>query len=126
MLKDKWPDIWQKICKILRTAAVTLAIVTAIGVIYAFAVHRQFTLRYAFMANFIVAGVLMATGLLLPATPKSMVKKLRNQSQLADSTMHRDYMETRSEMQKKGHQILWIGLTVGLVAGLVEVMLWLL
>ncbi|MCL2227315.1 MAG: hypothetical protein FWB97_06775, partial [Oscillospiraceae bacterium] len=65
-------------------------------------------------------------GLLLPATPKSMVKKLRNQSQLADSTMHRDYMETRSEMQKKGHQILWIGLTVGLVAGLVEVMLWLL
>jgi len=122
--KLTFADIVLRIRKTLTSALAIAAIVTVCSIIYGLIAQRRFTIEYVFIANFAVSAVLIAAGLLLPLAPNRFVDKLRNR-QLVESTMHKDFMESRAKKQKQGYGIMWIGLASGMIAGLIEVIIWL-
>ena len=104
-------------------AVFVVVLVAVLGIAYGFIAYRSFTLEYAFMVNFVVAAVMIAGGLLLPAVPKRLVDKLRSK-QLFEYKMHMEYMEERAKRQVEGYHVMWIGFASGAITGLVEILLW--
>jgi len=106
--------------------AIFIILVTSvIGIAYGLVLERSFTLGYAFSANFVVAALLIASGLLYPVIPKRLTDKLRSK-QLFEYKMHMEYMQERATRQEEGYRIMWIGIAVAMIAGLIEILLWLL
>ena len=116
--------ILQKIRITITTALVVVSIVTVCGIIFGLVARGRFTVEYVFMANFIVAAVIIAAGLLLPATPNRVVDKLRNR-QLVEYTMHEDFMQSRAAKERQGYKILWVGISCAAITGIAEIVIWL-
>ena len=115
----------KRIGKVLYTASMIVIVTAVIGVIYGLIVRGNFTLEYAFAANFIVAAVVIAAGLLYPIIPKRFIEKIKS-AQLFEYKMHMEYMEERARKQEEGFHIMWIGISVALIAGFIEILIWLL
>ena len=105
-------------------ASIIVMMTTVIGIIAGFIIKRTFTLEYAFAANFAIAALLIAVGLLFPAVPKRLVEKFKSR-QLFEYKMHMEYMEERATKQEEGYNIMWIGIASGLIAGFIEILVWL-
>jgi len=101
-----------------------VVLTTIVSIIAGFILKRSFTLEYAFSANFAIAALLIAVGLLFPVVPRRLVEKFRSR-QLFEYKMHMEYMEERATKQEEGYNIMWIGIASGLIAGFIEILIWL-
>ena len=117
-------DLMKAAWRVVKTALVCIVIVTVCSIIYGFAVDRHFTLTYASMANMVVAAVLILAGLVMPHAPNRLIDRFKTR-QLADYTMQKTFMAQRKQKQKQGNHIMRIGFAVALIAGAVDVVIWL-
>jgi len=105
-------------------ASIVVIISAVIGIISGLIIKRTFTLEYAFNLSFTLAALMIAAGLLYPLIPKRFIEKVKSM-QLFEYKMHMEYMQERSKKQEEGFHIMWIGITTGLIAGLIEILIWL-
>jgi len=125
---EKFTEFLRKVGSTLFVAAVIVLIVAALGIGFGFLTQRQLVLNYAFVPNFIVSAIIIATGIIGPPKSKSVmdfirVKAAQHTAIVTDET-YTDYMEERKQKRKKGREILWIGITCALLAGGIEILLW--
>jgi len=99
--------------------------VTILSALYGFIVDGRFVIGYAFTANFVTAAIIIVLGFFTPIAPNRLVNKGKS-AQSANYPMHKDYMEARSEKQKKGVKIIWVGIVIAAITGVVEIMVWML
>ena len=118
------PALMHRVRIAVLSSLVIVAVVAICGIIFGFISDGHFTLEYAFAANFIVAAVMVTTGLILPLAPNRVVDKLRNR-QLVEYYMHSDFMSSRASKQKQGYKIMWVGLSSAVITGALELVIWL-
>jgi hypothetical protein len=107
--------------KLLLVSLCFILIVAALSIVYGFIAHSAFTLRYVFNANFAVAAVLIAVGIVLFFIPSSFVDK---GSRLLDrSTLVERSFDSRERRQQNAGLILWLGIYNTLLAGLIQILL---
>jgi len=126
---EKTKEILRKIGSTLLIAAAIVLIVAALGIAFGFLTQRQFVLSYAFIPNFIVSAIIIATGIIGPPVSKGVmhfirIKANQHTAVVTDET-YTDYMEERKQKRLRGREILWIGITCALLTGGIEILLWL-
>jgi len=126
---EKLKEILRKTGSILLIAAAIVLIVAALGIGFGFLTQRQFVLNYAFLPNFVVSAIIIATGIAGPPISRGVMDFIRRKANqhtavVTDET-YTDYMEERKQKRLKGREILWIGITCALITGGIEILLWL-
>jgi hypothetical protein len=115
-----------KIGKILFLSLQSIAIVTAVCIVYGLFSERRFTLAYVFTGNFIAAAIITAAGVVIWFLPVRLALRLMK-SKLIDHTTYKDhYMDERKKKQDKALEIICIGIACTFITGLIELILWLL
>ena len=113
----------------LLLAAAIVLIVAALGIGFGFLTQGRFVMSYAFVPNFIVSAIIIATGIIGPPVSRSVMDFIRIKAkQYTDKVTeetYTDYMEERMEKRRKGRGILWVGITCALLTGGIEILLWL-
>ena len=108
----------------IKTVLISLqfVIVTSLlSVIYGFIRRGVFTLAYVFNTNFLVGAAIIFLGLLmmfLPASFKLFFDKLTDHTSFAER-----YAERHLEKQKKAYEFLFIGISVIIITGIVQLLL---
>ena len=127
---EKLKEVLRKISSTILVAATIVLVVAALGIVFGFIIQRQFVLSYAFVPNFIVSAIIIATGIIGPPKSKGLMDFIRTKASqytnLVTEETYTDYMEERKQKRKKGREILWVGLTCALITGIIEILLWLL
>jgi len=127
---EKLKEVLRKFGNTLFVAAVIVLVVAALGIAFGFIAQRQFVLNYAFVPNFIVSAIIIATGLIGPPTSKSLMDFIRikayQHSAIVTDETYPDRMEERKQKRLKGRKILWVGIACALLTGGIEILLWLL
>ena len=126
---EKLKEILRKIGNTLFVAAVIVLVVAALGIIFGLLTQRQFVLSYAFVPNFIVSAIIIATGIIGPPTSNSLMNfiraKAKQYSSVVTEETYTDHMEERKQKRLKGREILWVGISCALITGGIEILLWL-
>ena len=105
----------------MLASAFFIVIVAIASIIYGLIAHRLFTLRYVFNANFIVAAVVILSGIVVMFIPSALVVK---GSRLLDrSTFVERSFNTREIRQHRARGILWVGIFNTLLTGLIQLLL---
>ena len=114
--------------------ALQFILVTAvISVIYGFITLRRFTLDYIVTANIIVGTVVLCVALLLFTLPAGLIHdRLTGKvtgfkwDKLTDHTTYieRRYAEKHLEKQRKAYEFLFLGLSIMIITGFLELVMW--
>jgi len=121
--------------KTVFIALQSILVIAVISVIYGLIVHRRFTLEYVVTANIIVGTVILCVALLLFMLPAGLLhNRLTGKltgfkwDKLTDHTtyMERRYAEKHLEKQQKAFEFLFLGLSIVIITGLLELALWVL
>ena len=127
MIKAK--EFLRKILNTLFVAAVIILIVAALGIGFGFITQRQLVLSYAFVPNFVVSALIIATGIIGPPVSRSVMDfiriKAKQHTSVVTEETYTDYMEERIQKRMKGRELLWLGITCALITGGIEILLWL-
>jgi len=105
--------------KVVYTALIFIAGATIISIIYGFVARGSFTPAYIFNGNFIVGAVLITAALILRLFPG----RLRDDNLTDHSTFMDRYMEKHRQRQEKSNVILFPGLLIMLITGLIQMLL---
>ena len=126
---EKTKEVLRKIGNTISVAAAIVLIVAALGIGFGFLTQRQLVLSYAFVPNFIVSAIIIATGIIGPPVSRGVIdfvrKKANQHTAVVTDETYTDYMEERIQKRLKGREILWLGITCALLTGGIEILLWL-
>jgi len=111
----------KKYLRLLFVSLCLIVIIAMLSIVYGLAVHRSFTLQYIFNANFAIGCILIAAGILIMFLPSVVFTK-------ASTTLERfSYLErsfdNREKRQQIARMILWLGLFIMVLAGLIQLLL---
>ena len=99
---------------------VFIGIVAILSIIYGLIAHGFFTLSYVFVANFLIGAVVIAAGIFAMFVPSSMLPK---GDKLFDHTTYvQRSFNARQRRQKLSMEILMVGITNIVLAGLIEIL----
>ena len=126
---EKLNETLRKLGNMLFVAAAIVLVVAALGIGFGFLTQGRFVLRYAFIPNFVVSAIIIATGIIGPPVSRSVMDfiriKAKQYTDKVTNETYTDYMEERIEKRRKGRGILWVGITCALLTGGIEILLWL-
>ena len=108
----------KKLKKTLWLSLQFILVITLGGLIYGAIVHRHFTVRYLFLANFLVGAIVILIGLIMLLVPVRPKGKLIDHSTYADALM-----ELREQKRKKAHDMLYLGMRIILIPAVLQVLL---
>jgi len=126
---EKLKEVLRKISSTVLVAATIVLVVAALGIGFGFITQRQFVLSYAFVPNFIVAAIIIATGIIGPPKSKGLMDFIRikasQYTNIVTEETYTDHMEERKQRRLKGRAIMWVGIACALITGGIEILLWL-
>jgi len=105
----------EKLKKTLWLALQFNLVITLGGLIYGTIVHRHFTVRYLFSANFLVGAIVILIGLIVLLVPVRPKGKLIDHSTYADALM-----ELREKKRKKSHEMMYLGMSIILIMAVLQ------
>ena len=109
--------------RLISTASVCVLLIAICGIVFGFLAGEGFTLTHAYNANFLIGAIVVASGIVVLFLPG---KQSFKRSKLVD---HSTYIErTRDERdvkQKKGYDLLFLGILIIIIAGIIQVVHWL-
>jgi len=119
--------------KTVIAALQSIVLTTVVSIIYGFIAHRRFTFEYVFIANIIVGTVVLCVALLMFMLPAGLIyNRLTGKltgfkwDKLTDHTtyMERRYVEKHQEKQRKAYEFLFLGLSIMIITGMLELVMW--
>ena len=93
-------------------------VITLGGLIYGAIVHRYFTVRYLFSANFLVGSIVILIGLIMLFVPVRPKGKLIDHSTYADALL-----ELREQKRKKAYDMMYLGMSIILIMAILQVLI---
>lgn len=105
------------IVKTISSACWIVVVVTFISVIAGSFIHSRFTTTYVFDSNIIVGAVITAAGIILYVKPTYLNIK---GGVVDHSNYGPKFMEKREEKERNANEILMIGITIIIIAGLIQ------
>ena len=128
IILEKIKEVLRKIGSTIFAAAVIVLIVAALGIGFGLLTQRQLILSYAFVPNFIVSAIIIATGIIGPPMSRSVMDFIRTKASqhtaIITNETYTDRMEERKQKRKRGREFLWIGIACALITGGIEILLW--
>jgi len=116
-------SIGKSIKKYLRLLLISLCaifIIAALSIVYEAIVHDSVSFRYVFDANFLVGVIVTLGGIVVMFLPVAFFTKLGNS--LDRFTYMQRRFDNRENSQKKARVVLWLGLFIIILAGLIEIL----
>ena len=110
-----------KYLKLLLLSVCCIVIIAALSIVYGFIVHRFFTLRYIFDANFLVGAFIIIVGIALMFLPTDLF--LKTETLLERFSFVERRFDNRERRQQKARIVLWLGIYNMLLAGLIQLLL---
>ncbi|MCL2588514.1 MAG: hypothetical protein FWD84_03795 [Oscillospiraceae bacterium] len=111
-------DRLEKLKKLLWISLQFIAVIAVGGLIYGGVVHRQFVIRYAFDANFIVGAIIILIGLIMHMIP------VRPRGKLVDHSNYTEVlMERRENKRKRAYDMMYLGMFVIFIPAVVQFLL---
>ena len=107
--------------KLIPVSFVFILLVAALSIVYGFIAHRMFTVRYIFDANYLIAAVLIAIGIVTMFLPSVLVTKIG--SYLDRFNLVQRSFDNRDNRQRNARVLLWIGIYNMVFAGLIQLVL---
>jgi len=105
------------IIKVISSACWIVLAVTFISIIAGSFSHGHFTTAYVFNSNIIVGAVIIAVGIMLYVKPTY----LGIERGIVDhSNYGSKFVEKRDEKERNANEILMIGITIIIIAGLIQ------
>ena len=97
-----------------------MILVTAVlSIGYGFIAKRRFTLSYIFYANFMLGAIIMSIAVVMMILPARLkLGKLTDHTTLAQR-----YTEQHAQKQEKAFEFLFLGLSVIIITGLIQLAL---
>lgn len=111
----------KKYIKLLIMSLCAIFVVAGLSIIYGFIAHRAFTLRYIFDANFYIGIIVMILGIVVMFLPSFLFTK--NSKSLDRFTYVERSFKNREARQSKARTLLWLGLFIMILAGLIQMLL---
>ena len=111
----------KKYLKIFFASLCVIVIVGISSIVYGFIKHRSFTLRYIFDANFFAGIFLMVVAIVVMFLPSILFPK-DNTSLDRFTPVERD-LDSREKRHQIARMILWLGLFITILAGLIQLLL---
>ena len=111
----------KKYLKLLLLSFCIIVAVAGLSLIYGAIAHGIFTLRYVFDANFIVGSIIILVGIIIMFLPTTVFTKTGNALEKF-TLMERSFINRESK-QKKARVVLWLGLFIVVLAGLIQILL---
>jgi len=114
--------------RVLRTLTLSLIIITIVSVLillYALITERQQILGLIFRANYVLASLLIVTGVLNLLFPSRIAARMKKSKLIDHSTYADVQQEEREKKQATGNNLLYLGITGILITGIAEVIIWL-
>jgi len=121
---DSFRTTVKEVGKILLLSLQIVAVVSIVSIVIASVVARRFSLALVFQGNLIAAVVIITVGLVIWFFPVSLLARF-NKNKLVDySTVVEFLREERKKKQRKGNETIWIGLSCGIISGVIQILLW--
>ena len=112
-----------QLLKLISTSLTCVLLIAAGGIIFGFLSGDGLTFLYAYNANFVIGALVVASGivvLFLPGKLSFKRNKLVDHSTYVERT--RDEREVR---QKKGYELIYLGIFIIVIAGIIQIAHWL-
>ena len=112
-------ELLEKVKKTSFTSLCMIIAIALISTVIGSVAAGWFTLRYIFTVNFLVAVIIIASGVILqflPVLPKR--SKLIDQTTLAEF-----YRDERDKKSRKSHELIYLGLCNLLLTGTIQLLL---
>ena len=107
--------------KLLLISLCLVVIIAASSLAYGLIVHRFFTLRYVFDANFFIGAVIILAGIVIMFLPTDAF--IKSNSVFERLTMIERKSDQREMRQQKARAVLWLGMFNILITGLIQLLL---
>ena len=111
-----------KFLRFLRLSAAIVGIVSVISVIYSIFAHGGLVMQTVFTANFAVGSFITVVGLFTLIVPIDL-NKLGSRLLIDHSTIGPKSMEAKEEKRKKSFELFYLGISIILIAGIIEMVL---
>ena len=111
----------KKYLKLLFVSSCLIVIIAILSIVYGFVAHRSFTLQYVFNANFAVGFIALIAGIVIMFLPSTIFFKDNKSIDRFNYVEHS--FESREKRQQIARMILWLGLFIMVLAGLIQLLL---
>lgn len=120
-MQSGWRNVIKVYLKVFLVSVCSTIIVAVCSIIYGFIAHRLFTLRYIFDANFLVGVILIVVGIVIMFLPSAVFTKTGEA--VEKFTLMQRSFQNRENKQQKARIILWLGIFIFLITGLIQILL---
>ena len=98
-----------------------IVIVAVLSIVYGLIAHRAFTVDYVFDANFFAGFAMIVCGIVIMFLPSFLFTKASNP--LDRFTYVERSFESREKRQQIARVVLWLGLFITVLTGLIQLLL---
>jgi len=111
----------KKYLRLLLVSLCVIVIVAVLSIVYGLIAHRAFTVDYVFDANFFAGFAMIVCGIVIMFLPSAIFAK--SSSPLDRFTYVERSFDSREKRQRIARLVLWLGLFVTVLAGLIQLLL---
>ena len=107
------------VIKTITNSFKLILIISALSIIIGFFTHGRFTLAHIFNANFLAGAFIICIALVMMFVPASFkFDKLTDHTTFAER-----HLEKHDQKKKKAYEFLFVGLTIIIIAGIIQIIL---
>jgi len=117
-------EVLKKYLKILLISFCAIFVIAVLSIVYEAIVHSSVSFRYIFFANFLAGAIVTALAVIIMFLPVAIFTKVGES--LDRYTYFQRTLDNRESKQKKARVVLWLGLFMFVLTGLIEMLVWLL